>query len=516
MMRHCKFLIVKLLLPMWCSGLILTQVHAQVPDRDEVTISPLSVNSSDDDFASQYILRGEVLAFTSTRNSPHGSRGEQRIWMAKKVKNAGQTEWQEPVSTNEALSYAEHVGSGTLTPDGNFMIFAAYDWSSGSNTLRGEGRTDLYSAERRGGEWTNVQNLGAVINSSYWDSQPSLSSDGQKLYFASDRPGGKGGTDIYVSRKTATGWTSPKNLGVAINTVNNEMSPVISPDGERLFFSSNGHGGVGGFDLFVTKGGNPSNDSWNSIENLGTPINSIANEHFFFSEPNSKNGYFSSDRNGNYDIYHAFPNPFPPSAQVVVWGKVLDDRTKEPVEASVTVSDLETGEEIASFRSDDQNGEYTVVLTKGRRYAVTAEAPGYLFYSNDYKVPDNLKEGEEIRRDIPLREGTTRLLIYFDYNKADLQRESFPDLQRAIDFLQRNSDLKVEIAGHTDSIGSDSYNKGLSQRRAEAVREYMMSEGVKRERLQARGYGEEQPVSDNATESGRALNRRVEMRVVKE
>lgn len=484
-----------------------------VPDRSDITVTPLEINSSQDDFASQFIYHGKTLFFTSARSGPTGGRGDQRIWYAARE---GANNWGEPMATGDALSYAEHVGAATVTQDGNYMIFAAYRWESESRTLEGEGRTDLYSAERRGGAWMNVQNLGPVINTEHWESQPSLSSDGTYLYFASDRPDGQGGTDIYVSRRSATGWTTPRNLGTTINTAGNEMSPMIAPDGGRLFFSSDGHAGAGGYDLYVTDGGNPFDDTWGSIENLGTPINSEANEHFFISEPNSKNGYFSSDREGDYDIYLAYPNPFPPSAQVVVYGRILDDRTRQPVEATVTVTDLETGEVVSNFRSDDRTGEYTVILGRGRRYAITAEAPGYLFYSDAYTVPEDLEQGEEVNKDILLREGSTRLLIYFDYDKAELKRESFPDLERAVSFLQRNPDLNVEIAGHTDSVGSDAYNKGLSQRRAESVREYMIGKGIARGRLTARGYGEEEPVADNGTEEGRARNRRVEMRVGKE
>lgn len=498
-----------------CAAALLWAVPASaqpVPDRSDVTVTPLTINSSQDDFAPQFVYQGRTLFFTSARSGPNGGRGDQRVWYAARQ---GTNAWTEPMSTGEALSYAEHVGSATVTPDGNYMIFAAYRWESDSRTLEGEGRTDLYSAERRGGEWTNVQNLGPVINTPFWESQPSLSSDGTYLYFASDREGGQGGTDIYVSRRSATGWTTPRNVGSVINTIGNEMSPMISPDGSRLFFSSNGHGGAGGYDLFVTDGGNPFDDTWNSIENIGTPINSAADEHFFLSEPNSKNGYFSSNRDGDYNIYLAFPNPFPPSAQVVVYGRILDDRTGNPVEATVTVTDLENGEVVSNFRSDDQTGDYTVILARGRRYAITAEAPGYLFYSDEYAVPEDLEEGEEVNKDIMLREGSTRLLIYFDYNKSELKPESYPDLERAASFLQRNADLNVEIGGYTDSVGSDSYNRGLSQQRAEAVRQYLIGKKVAPGRLTAKGYGEENPVADNGNDEGRALNRRVEMRVSK-
>lgn len=490
-------------------------VAQEIPNHPGLSVTPVAFNSGHDDFAPWYVYHGRQMFFTSTRSGEHGGSGDQRIWI---VTRTGGDSWTEALSAGEDVSHADHVGSATVTPDGNFMIFAAYDWDAESGTLKGEGRTDLYSAEFRNGTWTNVQNLGVVVNSPFWDSQPSLSSDGQWLYFSSDREGGQGGTDLYVTQRTATGWTPPVNLGPAINTELNEMTPSIAPDGNRFFFASNGRGGVGGYDLFTTEAVRPVAGAVSrgaAVVNMGTPINTEADEYYFISEPNSENGFFSSNKEGDLNIYLAFPNPYPPDAQVVVVGKVLDERTRKPVEATVTVTDLESGEVVATMRSDDQTGEYTVLLSKGRRYSVTADAPGYVFYSDEYTVPATLKEGEEIRKDILLREGQTRLLIYFDYDKADLKKESFPDLNRAIKFLNENPTLNAEIAGHTDSIGSDEYNKGLSQRRAEAVRDYMISKGVTRSRLRAVGYGEEQPVADNATEEGRALNRRVEMRLTR-
>jgi hypothetical protein len=276
-----------------------------------------------------------------------------------------------------------------------------------------------------------------------------------------------------------------------------------------------GHGGVGGFDLFIATGANESGARWSRIENLGTPINSVGNDYYFVSVANSRNSYVSSNRGGNLDIYTVYPNPFPPEALVTVAGNVIDIKTRRPVASDITVTDLSSGEVVANYRTDDRSGEYFVVLPRGHRYSITAQAPDYIFYSDEYSIrPD--AEAKDLKKDIELYRtsgGTTRLLVFFDFDKAELKNESKPDLNRAIEFLKANPGINVEIAGHTDSVGVESYNKKLSQDRAEAVRQYVISGGIEPGRVVPKGYGEEQPAADNATEEGRARNRRVEMRV---
>ncbi len=499
-----------------CALLLPPAISAQttppVPNRPEVQVSFLPINSSNDDFAPAVIRGGEYMIFTSTRSGPFGGSGDQRIWIAQRSTGG----WAEPVSANEALSHATHSGSATLTPDGNYMIFAAYEWEypDGVSGVVTE-RTDLFSAERIGGEWGNVKNLGPSINSSAWDTQPALSQDGRLLFFASDRPGGRGGSDIYVSRLTASGWSAPENLGDPINTPLDDVTPTYAPDGKTLFFASKGHGGAGGFDLFAAKGGSDLGKGWRTVENMGTPINSTFDEYYFVSIPNSKNGYFCSDREGSIDIFTAFPNPYPPEALVTVSGVVIDRKSRQPVGANITVTDLSSGEVVASYRADDKTGDYYVILTKGRRYSITAEAPDYIFYSDDYSVPPDV-QGKDLKKDIELSRttgGTTRLLVFFDFDKAELKNESRPDLDRATEFLKSNPNVRIEIAGHTDSVGVDSYNQKLSQQRAEAVQQYFVSKGVEAGRMKAKGYGEAQPIADNSTDEGRARNRRVEMRV---
>jgi outer membrane protein OmpA-like peptidoglycan-associated protein len=448
-----------------------------------------------------------MMLFTSDRPGAGNGRGGERIWIA--GREGG--DWGAPMPAGDALGMAEHAGGATLTPDGNYMIFAAYQWSEGETS----GRTDLFSAEKVNGEWGHVRSLGPVVNSSGWDSQPSLSSDGRALFFSSDRPGGLGGADIWVTRLVNGQWTAPVNLGAPVNTSANELTPSIAPDDRSLFFSSNGHGGAGGYDIFVVTGGDRSGNGWRGVENMGSPINSSADEHCFISLPNSRHGFFSSNRDGDFDLYKADPNPRPAEALVTVAGRVLDERTKLPVAAQVTITDLSTGQSIATFRSDDRTGDYYVVLLRGRRYSITAEAENYIFYSDEYQVAST-SAAKDLRKDIELAQtdgGMTRLLVFFDYDKSDLKDESLPDLRRATAFLRENPGVAVEISGHTDSLGTASYNRKLSQERADAVRRYFTRQGIDGGRITARGYGEERPVGDNGDEESRARNRRVEMRV---
>lgn len=507
---------IRLVLVLLAFGVTTTLFAQPVPrslpviNRAETDITPLSTNSLEDDFAAAVLRGGEQMIFTSTRPGMFGGAGTQRLWVTMRTSPG----WSAPTTTSESLSHGEHVGTATLTPDGNFMIFSAYDWDE--REQRGSGRTDLYSAELIRGEWGNIRNLGPVVNSSDWDSQPSLSPDGRTLYFASDRPGGQGGVDLYVSRLTASGWTAPVNLGAGVNTPFDDMAPSIAPDLKSLFFSSTGYGGAGGFDLFIARGGNQLGQQWGSVENVGTPINSVGNEFYFVSLPNSKNSYFTSDRAGNLDIYLASPNPYPAEALVTVVGKVLDATTKRPIAADISVTDLTSGEVVATYRTDDRSGDYYVVLARGRRYSITAESPEYIFYSDEYSIPANAT-GRNVEKNIELFRasgGTTRLLVFFDFGKSTLQNESMPDLRRAVEFLKENPALSAEVAGHTDSVGGNASNKKLSEERANSVRQFFMTNGIPASRLVARGYGEEQPQADNGTEEGRARNRRVELRVV--
>lgn len=477
----------------------------QVRAHNEVLVKrlPVPLNSSEDDFDLQVLRARPEAYFTSTRESGVGRQDVYHIGVGAINEPEGNV-----ISVAE-LNTSENEGCATFTPDGLTMIFAA---ASREGSL---GSSDLYQADLVGGRWTNVRNLTA-LNTAYWESHPSLSADGRTLYFVSDRPGGLGGQDIYVATRIGDNWTAPQNLGSSINTKGHEASPFIAADGKTLYFSSKGRSGLGGFDVYVSRnvGG-----VWTEPENAGTPINSTSDDLFYTAELGTQHAFISSNRDstlGGLDIFSVEPNPFASGGVTIVRGTVRDAVTRAPLGADVTITDLQSGESVARFRSNDSTGEYLVVLQPGGRYSITAEAPAYLFYSDLYEV--ERKSDVTLQHDIdlsPSLTGKTRLLVFFDFNSATLKNESIPDLNRAVQLLKDLPSNRVRVSGHTDSVGSAEFNLKLSQDRAVAVRQYLIQHGIDGSRIEAIGMGETMPIATNDTEEGRALNRRVEFQLMK-
>ncbi|MCX7930396.1 MAG: OmpA family protein [Chlorobi bacterium] len=467
--------------------------------RPNVEIFPFEYNSSADDFCPAITHNGATLYFTSDRS------GEQRIYVSRS--RGGQLQSPDRIRT---LGDAAQVGCPTLTPDGQTMVFAAYKHESGSI-----GRTDLYVSRRADGYWSKGIGLGTP-NSSAWDSQVALSSDGRVLYFASDRPGGKGGTDLYRSRWLGDRWSEPESL-TELNTEYDEITPSIAPDNKTLYFASNRPSGLGGYDIYVAR---LQGSRFSEPQNIGQPINSSNDDISYIALPNSTTAYFASDRSGGqggYDIYRAVPNPEMPEPVVTMRGIVRNATTQVPVGANIIITDLKTKQKIASFRSDDETGEYYVTLTAGRTYAITATHPDYLFYSEQVEVPST-ERGRDLEKNLDLapieNQSATRLLVFFDFDKAELKEESLPELDLAAEFLKQHPAVRVRIEGHTDDVGSDEYNLQLSKRRADAVKNYLVSKGVEDKRIMTIGYGKSQPKVKDTTPEARAQNRRVEMKII--
>lgn len=465
-----------------------------------VSLYPLPTNTSSDEFAPAITNHGRKIIYTRDK----GSNGQRLL-----IKERSTDGWTDEGELRGDVNDGSHVGTATLTPDGQYMIFAAY-----KHEVAGQGRTDLYSAKLVDGRWKQIQNLGTAVNSDSYDSQPTVSADGRTLYFVSDRAGGKGGTDIYVSTFDGTQWSKAVPLEGA-NTASDEMSPSIASDGTTFYFASNRAGGAGGFDIYT---GKIRNGQLSSMQAMKAPINSAADEMFYNAVPNSDQAFLSRmSNNKDWDNFSVSPNPFPSDPVTLVEGKVTDKLTANALGADITITDLSTGKKVATLRSDGTTGEYFVTLNAGRVYSVTASAPGYLFHSDRYEVPPGAK-GSTVKQDIqlsPIADGADRLLVFFDFDKSELKSESFAELERVIEFLRSNSSVKVRFDGHTDGQGTDEYNDQLSQRRADAVRSYVVAAGVVEQRLSAKGHGKRSPVTDNTTEEGRARNRRVEMRIVK-
>jgi len=498
-MKKIYIIITILLLASFIKGGNGASIYAQTKKID---IMPVGFNSSKDDFSHALTQNSRFVYFTSARNSH-----QKKAFVVERTS----TGWTTPAELNKELNDGNEVGAVTLTPDGQYMIFAAYDHSKG-----GLGRTDLFSAEKKYGVWQNIQNLGPNVNSPYWDSQPTLSSDGNTLFFASDRPGGYGETDIYMCTRTREGWTQATNLGPVINSAYDDMSPVIASDNKTLTFASNRPGGLGGFDIYVAKF---RLNSFTQPKNAGEPINSASDEFFYVVKPNSDIAYFSSDRPGGegaLDIYMAVPNPYASDAVVLVQGLVKDKTNDSLLGSNITVTDLRSGKKVADLRSDDVSGAYYAVLQPGQTYSITATKPGYVFYSERYEVPPGEK-GHEENKDIyltPLAGGTTRLLIYFDFDQSVLKDESIPELERTIEFLRENPNVKISLEGHTDDQGADDYNDKLSKQRADAAKTYLVNAGIEESRIKTMGYGKRRPLVKGTSDEARATNRRVELKII--
>jgi flagellar motor protein MotB len=409
------------------------------------------------------------------------------------------------------------AGAICISADGRLLFFTSCFRSDSY------GSCDLYYSEKTGDQWSTARNLGPLVNSESWDAQPSVSPDGKTLYFSSSRPGGAGSSDIWKTELDKDGsWKRPVNLGIPVNTTGSEMAPFIHFDGQSLYFSSVGHPGMGGTDLFKSK---LVNGTWTQPVNLGYPINTSADELVIVVDPIGDRGYISNNNlkgNGGYDIYNfELYNEIRPDAVSYLKGRVFDAENRNPLEATFELIDIEQDQVIISAKSDRLNGEFLVCLPCNHNYALNVSCSGYLFYSAHFPLSEIKSSMDPVLKDIPLepvREGNKMVLrnIFFNTDQFQLEPESYPELEKLTGFLNANPFLKVEIGGHTDNQGTPEYNLDLSLKRAKAVYEYLLTDGVEPQRLSFRGYGESIPVSSNETDEGRALNRRTEITVLGE
>lgn len=406
------------------------------------------------------------------------------------------------------------AGALCISPDGRLLFFTACFRSDSY------GSCDLFYSEKKGDNWSEAKNMGAHINSDLWDAQPSISPDGKTLYFASNRNGSVGSSDIWkTERMPDGGWSKPVNLGIPVNTTDAEMAPFIHYDNKTLYFSSSGHPGLGGADLFrsVRKKG-----AWIQPENLGYPINSSADELIIVVNTEGDLGFISSNSlegEGGYDIFmFDLYDSIRPTPVSYLKGKVFDKVSGRPLEAWFDLIDIVQDSNIIEARSDKQSGEFLVCLPGERIYALNVSCDGYLFYSEHFPLSENKSRLDPMLKDIPLEPiavGNTMVLrnIFFETDQYELKAISNAELDKLVSFLIDNPGVRVEIGGHTDNEGSDDYNIDLSMKRARAVYDFLAEHGINTGRLSYKGYGENSPVSSNDSEAGRALNRRTEIRI---
>lgn len=429
--------------------------------------------------------------------------------------------WSDAVNAGQPLNTSNNEGAMTLSPDGNIFFYTV------CNRPEDFGSCDIYYSRKIGNSWTKPKNLGDKVNSRYWESNPSFSSDGKTLFFISNRTGGFGKMDIWFSKitgKDASGnyiWSQPQNIGNIINTEESEQSPFIHPDNSTFYFASDGHLGMGGQDIFISK--KDSLGNWKKPVNIGYPINTYKDENGIVVNSKGDYAYIVSDRKngfGGLDIYSfELTGNIKPAYVNYVKGRIYDAETKKPLSADFELYNIESCELAVSSNSDGTTGEYLVSLPVNHEYAFNASKKGYLFYSEHFSLAEGNSENKEYILDIPLqpiKENMKVVLknIFYETDSYTLKNESQAELNKLISFLKENPEVTIEIGGHTDNIGTKEYNKKLSENRAKTVFEYLVNKGIAKERLTYNGYDFSMPLSTNDTEEGRALNRRTEFKII--
>lgn len=460
----------------------------------------------------------KTLVFTARKSEKRGDDDE-NLYISYQTET---DKWTEPTSISKNINTEMNEGTASISADGKVLVFTACNERGGRGMRDIYGECDIFISYKTGEDWSKPQNLGAVVNSRNWDSQPTLSADGKIIYFVSNRAGGKGGRDIWMTKKGEDDqWTSPENLE-DINTKKDEVSPFIHPDGKTLFFSSAGYLGLGGYDLYKTE---KINKKWTTPQNLGYPINTHQDELALFLTADGQKGYYSVDKNlGRKElssILYVFDVPQqirPTLKSNFVKGNVYDIKTKQKLESNIDLFDINEKTKLSSTTSDAQNGEYTIVLTQGSEYALEVHKKGYAFKSLSFNYVET-KEMKPIEIDIPLEplaKGTVFRLnnIFFDYNKFELKDKSKTELDELIKFMKNNADIRGEISGHTDNVGKAEDNITLSLNRAKSVYEYLINNSIDKSRLTFKGYGASKPDVANDSEENKAKNRRIEFKIL--
>lgn len=509
---------------------------------------------------SPYISADEgIIIFTSRRPDTRGGGIDEQdnkyfedIYISEKNKETGK--WEKAVNMGSKINRKTHDAPAGVSPDGQ-KLFVYYG---------DKGTGDIYESNLEEGEWQKPEELGKNINTKdYRESGAALSFDGKYLYFISGKPGGLGERDIYRSKwdEEEEEWGEATNLGPTINTPYDEVGVFFHPDGKTMFYASEGHESMGGYDIFYSV--MDENGVWGKPVNIGYPINTPDDDVFFVLSASGRHGYYSSFSEkgfGEMDLYRitflgpekepqlsgednliaSLENPVKqvltePTVEVkesnvaILTGIVRDAKTMDALKSSIELIDNEENTVIAEFSSDGKTGKYLVSLPAGKNYGIAVKADGYLFHSENFDIP-KASGYKQYNLDIDMKKvevGQSIVLknIFFDYNKYSLRSASKNELERLTKLMEDNPSLVIEISGHTDTRGNDNYNQKLSENRARSVVNYLIENGVSKDRLVYKGYGEEQTLISDAEiakmknaqsrEDAHQMNRRTEFKILK-
>ncbi|MEN9859212.1 MAG: hypothetical protein RIT50_1334 [Bacteroidota bacterium] len=486
------------------------QEKEQQSEKNTVGFAPknlgATVNSKMSEYLPSQTIDGTQLFFTrrvDIYNEDFYGSSRQKI-----------STWENAQPLKGSLNTPQSEGAMMISQDGNWLVF------TGCYRPDSYGGCDLYISYKNKEGWSAAKNLGNRINSDQWESQPCLSPDKRELYFASRKPGGLGGSDLYVSRLQDNGqWSDPENLGPGINSAADEQCPFIHADNQTLYFTSSYWPGYGDDDLFMVR--KVAEGKWSTPKNLGYPINTIDREGTLFITADGKTAYYASERKDSYgglDLYSFELNPsIRPYETRWVTGKVTDKKTGTGISATLELTDLQTRQVISRVKTDSL-GNYLLTLPTGRDYAFTVNQKGFLFNSDQYFLKNGITDSAAVKNIElqPIERNASVVLknIFFETNRYELTPASLVELDKLVVLLAENPTISIEISGHTDNIGKAETNLLLSENRAKAVVDYLASKKIDAKRLAYKGFGLTNPIADNATEMGRALNRRTEMKIV--
>lgn len=492
----------------------------QNPVNIKVENVGINVNSPYSEHSPLITADESMLIFTSRRKESTGGMLDPKdntyfedIYLSTRSEQG----WNPPVNIGVPINTEGHDATIGLSVDGQSLLVYKDDNGDGN----------IYQSNLVGNMWLQPRKLNDYVNSKSWESGASISADNNFLFFTSDRAGGFGGRDIYRSRKLPNGeWGRPINLGPAINTQYDEEAPFLHPDGKTLYFSSLGHKCMGGFDIFTSV--LTDSGTWTMPENIGYPVNTTDDDVFYIPTPDNRRAYYSSFKNeggvGEKDIYMLTYPDVSETPLTVYRGVINSVYGGVPEGAMITVTDNETGELIGTYTPNIETGKYLIILQPGKNYNISYEAEGFLFQSENLDVSDSsayklINKAVELS---PIKVGTKITLknIFFKSGQSTLTQESKVELEKLRDLMKKLPKVVAEISGHTDSQGSEDLNQRLSQKRAEAVLNYLVSEGIEPSRLKAIGYGETRPIAKNQNDdgspnkAGMAMNRRFEFTIL--
>lgn len=471
----------------------------------DVTITNIgnTINTKHHDLLPKITADGKYLFYTSYPPEEEAHINNLQDIYQSENKNG---QWSLPQKVKEPISDPNNNDAVVgVSPDGHTMFL-----------FRGSNGGDILISEMIRGVWTEPKQM--HFNTVGKESSITISPDGKTLLFVRKSIGGN--SNIYECKKTGEdSWSTPIPLSKTINTSYDEESPFLHPDGKTLYFSSKGHSTMGGFDIFKST---LVNGQWTTPENLGYPVNTTGDDFCFVLSADGKKGYYSSQRKegqGGQDIYELiFKTQEKLPELTLLKGVVKNQLTGNPIEATVSIWDNKDEKEVAQFRSNARTGEYLITLPAGRNYAITINDSTSLFHSENVFLP--LGKGYEVvEKNIhlsPIKEGAKITLnnVFFESGSATLGSESYLELGLVVEMLLNYPDVKIEISGHTDNVGTDDSNLLLSQKRAQVVVDYLVSKGIQAEKLVAKGYGSQQPIADNTSDEGKKLNRRTELKIL--